>query len=177
MALVLQVQDANDPVHLVGDLFLAVTFQLDAETRSRSSRQTELTPLPAFCVRRTCEHLCEEEQVLPDGEVVEQDVVLRTEAQAAADQSHVLADVVAVDVGPAAGGRKQPCEDKQVESSQSDNRLRCVLILARRSPVSMDSVVVFPAPLCPSSTVICPSNMFTVRFCTASRILLPTLNS
>lgn len=43
MALVLQVQDANDPVHLVGDLFLAVTFQLDAETRS--SRQTERTPL------------------------------------------------------------------------------------------------------------------------------------
>lgn len=109
VALVLQVQDANDPVHLVGDLFLAVTFELDAETRS--SGQTERTSLTAFCLRRTCEHLCEEEQVLPDGEVVEQDVVLRTEAQAAADQGHVLADVVAVDVGPAAGGRKQPCEE------------------------------------------------------------------
>lgn len=54
-------------------------------------------------------HLREEEQVLPDSEVVKQDVVLRTEAQAAADQSHILTDVVAVDVGPAAGGRKQPC--------------------------------------------------------------------
>lgn len=41
----------------------------------------------------------------------------------------------------------------------------------------MDSVVVFPAPLCPSSTAICPSNMFTVRSRTACRVLLPTLNS
>lgn len=48
---------------------------------------------------------------------------------------------------------------------------------ASPSPVSMDSVVVFPAPLCPSSTVICPSNMFRVRSRTALRVLLPTLNS
>lgn len=47
----------------------------------------------------------------------------------------------------------------------------------RFTPVSMDSVVVFPAPLCPSRTVICPSNMFTVRSRTACRVLLPTLNS
>lgn len=66
------------------------------------------------------EHLSEEEQVLPDGEVVEQDVVLRAETQAAADQSHVLTDVVAADVGPAAGGRKQPCVDKRrLESSRN----------------------------------------------------------
>lgn len=45
------------------------------------------------------------------------------------------------------------------------------------SPVSMDSVVVFPAPLCPSRTVIWLSNMFIVRSFTACRILLPTLNS
>lgn len=65
-------------------------------------------------MRRTFEHLGEEEQVLPDSEVVKQDVVLRTEAQAAADQSHILTDVVAVDVSPAAGGRKQPCADEHM---------------------------------------------------------------
>lgn len=41
----------------------------------------------------------------------------------------------------------------------------------------MDSVVVFPAPLCPSTTVICPSNMFSVSSFTACRVLLPTLKS
>lgn len=69
-----------------------------------------------MCVRpldtELCEHLGEEEQVLSDSEVIKQDVVLRTQSQAAADQSHVLTDVIAVYVGPAAGGRKQPCVDK-----------------------------------------------------------------
>lgn len=41
VALVLQVQDANDAVHLVSDLFFAVTFQLHIEMRS--SRQLERT--------------------------------------------------------------------------------------------------------------------------------------
>lgn len=118
VALVLQVQDANDAVHLAGDLFLAVTFQLDVQTRS--SRQTERSLSLALCVRRRCEHLCEEEQVLPDGEVVEQDVVLRTEAQAAADQSHILTDVIAVDVSPAAGGREQPCvEEHKLKAAEA----------------------------------------------------------
>lgn len=44
-------------------------------------------------------------------------------------------------------------------------------------PVSMDRVVVFPAPLCPNRTVICPSYMFTVRSLTASFILFPTLKT
>lgn len=44
-------------------------------------------------------------------------------------------------------------------------------------PVSMDRVVVFPAPLCPNRTVICPSYMFTVKSLTASFILFPTLKT
>lgn len=44
-------------------------------------------------------------------------------------------------------------------------------------PVSMERVVVFPAPLWPSRTVICPSYMFTVRSLTASFVLLPTLKT
>lgn len=44
-------------------------------------------------------------------------------------------------------------------------------------PVSMDRVVVFPAPLCPNRTVICPSYMFTVRSFTASFVLFPTLKT
>ena len=32
--------------------------------------------------------------------------------------------------------------------------------VAGKSPVSMDISVVLPAPLCPSSAVICPSYMF-----------------
>ena len=73
------------------------------------------------CVRASmlvCVYLCIEEQVLPDCEVVKQHVVLGTEAQAAADQSHVLTDVVTVDVGPAAGGRKQPCKHTHNQSVQ-----------------------------------------------------------
>lgn len=54
-----------------------------------------------------CENLCIEEQVLSDSKVIKQHIMLRTEPQTAADQSHVLADVVPVDVGPATGGRKQ----------------------------------------------------------------------
>lgn len=45
------------------------------------------------------------------------------------------------------------------------------------SPVSIEREVVFPAPLCPSRTVIWLSNMFIVRSFTACRILFPTLNS
>lgn len=44
-------------------------------------------------------------------------------------------------------------------------------------PVSMDRVVVFPAPLCPKRTVICPSYMFTVKSLTASFTLFPTLKT
>lgn len=43
VALVLQAQDANDAVHLARDLFPAVTFQLDVQTRS--SRQTTSSSL------------------------------------------------------------------------------------------------------------------------------------
>lgn len=59
-----------------------------------------------------CEHLCVEEQVLSDSKVIKQHVMLRTESQTAADQSHVLTDVVTTDIGPATGGRKQPCKHK-----------------------------------------------------------------
>lgn len=37
--------------------------------------------------------------------------------------------------------------------------------------------MVFPAPLCPNRTVICPSYMFTVKSLTASFILFPTLKT
>lgn len=47
----------------------------------------------------------------------------------------------------------------------------------RLLPVSMDRVVVFPAPLCPNRTVICPSYMFTVKSFTASFVLFPTLKT
>lgn len=43
--------------------------------------------------------------------------------------------------------------------------------------MSMDRVVVFPAPLCPNRTVICPSYMFTVKSLTASFTLFPTLKT
>ncbi|TNN68843.1 hypothetical protein EYF80_020878 [Liparis tanakae] len=56
---------------------------------------------PDACPQGWSEHLSVEEQVLSDGEVIEQHVVLGAEAQAAADQSHVLTDVVTVDVGSA----------------------------------------------------------------------------
>lgn len=58
------------------------------------------------------EHLCIEEQVLPDSQVIKQHIMLRTESQTAADQSHILTDVITIDIGPAAGGRKQPCKNK-----------------------------------------------------------------
>lgn len=57
-----------------------------------------------------CKYLCVEQQVLSDSKVIKQHVMLGTETQTAADQSHVLTDVVTVDVGPATGGRKQPCK-------------------------------------------------------------------
>lgn len=136
--LVFKVQDANNPVHLIWNLFLGVTFQLNIEReRDRASREnnefTEKSPEEPLTegiyivfkcedvcayVRvcpldaELCEHLGEEEQVLSDSEVIKQDVVLRTQSQAAADQSHVLTDVIAIYVGPAAGGRKQSCVDK-----------------------------------------------------------------
>lgn len=52
--------------------------------------------------------------MLYDSEIIKQHIVLRTEPQTATDQSHVLAYVVAVDVGPAAGGRKQPWKQKSI---------------------------------------------------------------
>ncbi len=57
-------------------------------------------------------YLCVEEQMLPDSKVIKQYVMLGTEPQTAADQSHVLTDVITVDIGPATGGRKQPCNNK-----------------------------------------------------------------
>lgn len=42
------------------------------------------------------------------------------------------------------------------------------------SPVSMDKVVVLPAPLWPSRTVICPSYRFRLRSLTAALSLCPT---
>lgn len=124
LLLVFKVQDANDPVHLVWNLFPGVTFQLEMETnpaektcvyrkeKSLSHKRFTwyISARTYVCVRpletESCEHLGEEEQVLSDGEIIEQDVVLRTQSQAAADQSHVLTDVIAIYVGPAAGGRK-----------------------------------------------------------------------
>lgn len=44
-------------------------------------------------------------------------------------------------------------------------------------PVSMESVVVLPAPLWPSRTVICPSYRFRLRSLTAALPLFPTLNT
>ena len=48
---------------------------------------------------------------------------------------------------------------------------------AGSSPVSMESVVVFPAPLWPSKTVIWPSYRFRFRSLTAALPLFPTLNT
>lgn len=45
------------------------------------------------------------------------------------------------------------------------------------SPVSIERVVVFPAPLWPSRTVICPSYRFRFRSLTAALPLFPTLNT
>lgn len=58
------------------------------------------------------EHLCIEEQVLSDSKVIKQHIMLRTESQTAADQSHILTDVITIDIGPTTGGRKQPCKHK-----------------------------------------------------------------
>lgn len=66
-------------------------------------------------------NLCIEEQVLSDSQVIKQHVVLRTESQTATDQSHVLADVITVDVGPAAGGRKQPWKQKSKNYINQDS--------------------------------------------------------
>ena len=41
----------------------------------------------------------------------------------------------------------------------------------RMIPVNMDKVVVFPAPLCPSKAVICPSYMFKFMLFNAGFIL------
>lgn len=57
--------------------------------------------------RNDCSYLTIEEQVFSDREVVKQHVVLRTQSQTAADQSHVLTDVVPTDVGSATGGREK----------------------------------------------------------------------
>ena len=48
---------------------------------------------------------------------------------------------------------------------------------AGSSPVSMERVVVFPAPLWPSRTVIWPSYRFRFRSLTAALPLFPTLNT
>lgn len=153
MSFVLEVQDADDPVHLIWDLIFGVAFQL-----------------------------CIEEQVLSDCKVIKQYVMLGTEAQTAADQSHVLTDVVPVDISSATGRGKQTWSTSAGELISSSDIFErecftaCFHVRRCCSPVSMDSVVVFPAPLCPRSTVICPSNMFSVRSRTACLVLFPTLN-
>ena len=50
-------------------------------------------------------------------------------------------------------------------------------MVAGSSPVSMERVVVFPAPLWPSRTVIWPSYRFRFRSLTAALPLFPTLNT
>lgn len=52
--------------------------------------------------------------MLYDSKIIKQHIMLGTEPQTATDQSHVLADVIAVDVGPAAGGRKQPWKQNSI---------------------------------------------------------------
>ncbi len=63
-----------------------------------------------------CIYLRVEEQVFSDGEVVEEHVVLRTQAEAAADQSHILTYVVTSNVRTAAAGREKAWEWRDKES-------------------------------------------------------------
>lgn len=53
--------------------------------------------------------------MLYDRKIIKQHIMLRTEAQTATDQCHVLADVITIDVGPATGGRKQPWKQKSIK--------------------------------------------------------------
>ncbi len=81
-----------------------------------------------------CIYLCEEEQVFSDGEVVEEHVVLRTQTQAAADQSHIMTDVVTVNVRTATAGRekawewrdKESLNDVKKRSTLTDLRYHCL---------------------------------------------------
>lgn len=66
-------------------------------------------PSPGLPPAQCQAHPCIEVEVLFHGHVVEEDVVLGTQPQAAADQDHVLGDLVAVDVGLAARRGVQPC--------------------------------------------------------------------
>ena len=61
-----------------------------------------------------CENLCIEKQVLHNSKIVKQHIMLRTESQTATDQSHILADVITIDVGPATSGGKQPWKQKSI---------------------------------------------------------------
>lgn len=97
MSFVLEVQDADDPVHLIWDLIFGVAFQL-----------------------------CIEEQVLSDCKVIKQYVMLGTEAQTAADQSHVLTDVVPVDISSATGRGKQTWSTSAGELISSSDIFECV---------------------------------------------------
>lgn len=49
-------------------------------------------------------YLCIEEQMLPDCQVIKEDVMLRTQTEAASNQSHVLTDIITVDISPATCG-------------------------------------------------------------------------
>lgn len=67
-----------------------------------------------FCTKEhDCQYLRVEKQVFSDSKVIKQNVMLGTESQTAPDQSHVLADVVTVNISPATGGRKQPCKHNE----------------------------------------------------------------
>lgn len=59
-----------------------------------------------------CEYLCIEQQVLSHSKVIKQYVMLGTEPKTASDQSHVLTDVVTIDISPATGWGKQTCKYK-----------------------------------------------------------------
>lgn len=114
--LVLQVEDADSPVHLLGDVLTGEALQLRKQSTSKAK------PKRRCMARRTCAgesrpaggtHLGKEEQVLLHGEVVEKHVMLRAQAQAAAYQRHVLADVIAIDIGaPPGGGKEAYGEDR-----------------------------------------------------------------
>lgn len=127
LSLVLKVQDTDDPVYLIWNLLFGVAFQLDIKQRNTPNEPYSHPNTQHLCdtdashraEELLCEYLCIEEQVLPDSKVIKEYIMLGTESQAAADQSHVLTDVVPIDISPATGGGKQPCRHKHKENKVS----------------------------------------------------------
>ena len=93
----------EDPVHLRRDLLPGVTLQLDTTEEEGETLESLAEALGRGVARRRRVYLGVEQQVLPDGEVVKQNVMLGAQTQTAANQSHVLANVIAIDVGPPTG--------------------------------------------------------------------------